>query len=144
MKRFLMIFALLVASILSVSGNPPQLRLSWNADHKVDLLIPAGVMKPDLIKVINEQGVVVLSHSLTEFAEGKVSFRELSGGTFQLVLADEDGGQIRAERFMFNPDSAQEVISVNLKLLPTGSFGERTANPANTTGNVISPFTPEQ
>ena len=134
--------SMLVTSLL-VSAETPPLRLSWNAASKVDLQVADTIAKPVFIKLINEQGAVVMKHRFEEFAEGKVSFAALSEGTYQLVLTDDEGGETRAERFEFNPDSGQDVTTTTLQLLPPGTFGERIANPANISGNVISPFTPE-
>ncbi|MEM1442836.1 MAG: hypothetical protein AAGF67_10880 [Verrucomicrobiota bacterium] len=122
----------------------PELRLSWNRDLKVDLQILDDVPKPERVHVISERGAIVSSHLFSEYTEGRVNFAELERGTYQLVLVVEAGNQIRAERFDFDPDSNREVTSLPLRLLATGTFGDRTANPTNTTGNVISPFNPEQ
>lgn len=138
------ILAFIVVPLLTVSANPPQLRLSWNTSHKADLQTGEGVMEPQIVRVINEQGSVLLNHRYTEFSEGKVTFEDLPAGIYQLVIADEKGNQIRAERFPFDPDSTTGVTSVNLQLLPTGTFGDRTANPANTAGKIVSPFNPNQ
>lgn len=121
-----------------------ELRLSWNRDHKVDLQVMNGMPQPQRVNVISERGAIVSSHLFTEYAEGQVNFSELSAGSYQVVLISENGDQIRAERFEFDPESRKEVTFLTLRLLATGTFGDRTANPANTTGNVISPFNPEQ
>lgn len=123
------------------SADMPPLRLSWNASGKVDLVMAETAKTPVVIKVINEQGAILMTHRFEEFAEGKVSFAALVAGKYQLVLTDEEGGETRAERFEFNPDSGRNVTRT-LQILPPGTFGDRTANPANTSGNVISPFTP--